>query len=137
MLWLGCLPGAEKNVFRTLFQVATANLAWASVAIHQVQVCLGRGKGLPECFKCSTGSGVELHKETKALVLNIRSLVSSKIFYLFTCLPTPFLFIAIDAVSSMQALWFSFPPKAQEQLPPGHQCWYFYGPFLKLNRSLH
>lgn len=130
MLWLGCLPGAEKNVFRTLFQVATANLAWASVAIHQVQVCLGRGKGLPECFKCSTGSGVELHKEPKALVLNIRSLVSSKIFDLFPCLPTPCLFVAVDAVSSTQALWFSFPPKAQEQFPAGHNAGIFMAHFL-------
>lgn len=38
--------GEDKNIFKVsselvsslLFQVATANLAWASVAIHQVQV---------------------------------------------------------------------------------------------------
>ena len=42
---LGCLRVAEESSRHTLpfcvFQVATANLAWASVAIHQVQVRAG------------------------------------------------------------------------------------------------
>lgn len=33
---------ADGSVFRPPLQVATANLAWASVAIHQVQVSPGR-----------------------------------------------------------------------------------------------
>lgn len=45
----------NQNVSHPCFQVATANLAWASVAIHQVQVCLrgvlggeGQGRCSPE-----------------------------------------------------------------------------------------
>ena len=38
-----CLRVWLIEIFSILtFQVATANLAWASVAIHQVQVSLGR-----------------------------------------------------------------------------------------------
>ena len=83
---------ADENSLHTIsfffFQVATANLAWASVAIHQVQVRpWSVFTGLPErrgVWSTSPGDRVGASKSPRAFFVDIKCFPISKMSDLVT-----------------------------------------------------